>query len=263
MRGESAVAGNGLFEVSGKCVLVTGGSRGIGAMIARSYVEHGARVAIASRRSDDCDRLTAELSQIGECHSLPADLSRVSEINRLAKMVSGKFGALDILVNNAGTTWGAPLEAFPEAGWDKTLNINLKAPFFLIQSLLPMLEKAACGSASVINIASVDGLSPPSFDSFAYSASKAGLIMLTRHLAAKLGPRNIRVNAVAPGFFATDMTRGVLEEIEAQVVESVPLRRLGQPNDIAGLCLFLGMRAASFVHGAVIPCDGGMHSCGR
>jgi NAD(P)-dependent dehydrogenase (short-subunit alcohol dehydrogenase family) len=251
-----------LFDVSGKSVLITGGSRGIGAMIARSFVENGARVMIASRKATDCDDFAAELAESGECLSVPADLSQVGEIERLADAVVDRFGTLDVLVNNAGATWGAPLGQFPEAGWDKTLNINLKAPFFLVQALLPALESSAAG-ASVINIASVDGLSPPPFDSFAYSASKAGLIMLTRHLAAKLGPRNIRVNAVAPGFFATDMTRGVLGGVETKVIESVPLRRLGKPDDIGGLCVFLASRASSFVHGAVIPCDGGLESCGR
>ncbi len=251
-----------LFSVSGKTVLVTGGSRGIGAMIARSFVAHGAHVIISSRKAESCDQLAAELSRSGVCHSLPADLSRTEEIVRLSDAIADRFGTLDVLVNNAGATWGAPLEDFPEAGWDKTMNINLRAPFFLIQKLLPVLNTESEDGARIINIASIDGLSPPAFDSFAYSASKAGLIMLTRHLAAKLGPRNILVNAVAPGFFPTDMTRGVLSGAEDEVIGRIPLRRLGESDDIGGVCLFLASRAASFVHGIVIPCDGGMESCG-
>jgi NAD(P)-dependent dehydrogenase (short-subunit alcohol dehydrogenase family) len=252
-----------LFSVSGKTVLVTGGSRGIGAMIARSFVMHGARVIISSRKAAVCDGLAQELSLIGECHSQPADLSRIEEIARLADTTAERFGTLDVLVNNAGATWGAPLEEFPEAGWDKTMDVNLRAPFFLVQKLLPVLNRASVDGARIINIASIDGMSPPEFDSFAYSASKAGLIMLTRHLAKKLGPQNILVNAVAPGFFPTDMTREVLEGMEERVLEEIPLRRMGGADDIGGLCLFLASRASSFVHGAVIPCDGGMYSCGR
>lgn len=252
-----------LFNVAGKTVLVTGGSRGIGAMIARSFVEHGARVIVSSRKEAAC-RATAEtLSQAGECHALPADLSVTSEIARLAGSVAVRFGTLDVLINNAGATWGAPLDEFPEAGWDKTMNVNLRAPFFLIQKLLAVFDCSSRDGARIINIASIDGMSPPVFDSFAYSASKAGLIMMTRHLAKKLGPRNIRVNAIAPGFFPTDMTDGVLAEAEAQVRAQTPLGRMGTAEDMGGLCLFLASRASSFVHGALIPCDGGLASCGR
>ena len=252
-----------LFSVKGKTVLVTGGSRGLGAVIARSFVQNGARVIISSRKASACDAVAQELSQWGECHALPADLSRTEEIVRLAGAVTERFGKLDVLVNNAGATWGAPLDEFPEAGWDKTMNVNLRAPFFLIQKLLPLFNQDGPDGARIINMASIDGMSPPSFDSFAYSASKAGLIMLTRHLAAKLGPQNILVNAVAPGFFPTDMTREVLERTEEQVVAQIPLRRLGRDDDIGGVCLFLASRASAFVHGTVIPCDGGMQSCGR
>lgn len=252
-----------LFSVKDKTVLVTGGSRGIGAMIARSFVEHGARIIISSRKAAVCDALAQDLSQIGECHSLPADLSKIEDIAGLADAVADRFGTLDVLVNNAGATWGAPLAEFPEAGWDKTMNINLRAPFFLVQKLLPVLNTASAEGARIINIASIDGLSPPAFDSFAYSASKAGLIMLTQHLAKKLGPKNILVNAVAPGFFPTDMTQNILEGLGDQVIRATPLGRMGAADDIGGLCLFLASRASAFVHGAVIPCDGGLASCGR
>lgn len=252
-----------IFSVQNKTVLVTGGSRGIGAMIARSFAEHGAKVIVSSRKEAACNALVQELSQITECHALPADVASTDEIVRLAMTFADRFEKLDVLINNAGATWGAPLEEFPVAGWDKTMNVNLRAPFFLIQQLLPFMNTASPDGASVINIASIDGLAPPAFDSYAYSASKAGLIMLTRHLAKSLGPQNIRVNAIAPGFFPTDMTRGVLENLEKQVLQSTPLGRLGSADDIGGLCLFLASRAAAFVHAAVIPCDGGLYSCGK
>ncbi len=252
-----------MFSVRGKTVLVTGGSRGIGAMIARSFAEHGARVIISSRKQGACDAFAQELAPIGECHSLPADISSPEEISRLAETVAQRFGTLDVLINNAGATWGASLEEYPVAGWDKTMNVNLRAPFLLVQKLLPVLNTKPDDGARIINIASIDGLSPPAFDSYAYSASKAGLIMLTRHLAKTLGPRNIRVNAVAPGFFRTDMMKEILQTIEQEVRDNTPLGRMGEADDIGGVCLFLASRASAFVHGAVIPCDGGMLSCGR
>jgi len=252
-----------LFSVKGKTVLVTGGGRGIGAMISRAFAERGARVIISSRNAEACDAFATELSQTGECHSLPADLSKSEEIDRLVEQIARQFGSLDVLVNNAGVAWGAPIGEFPEAGWDKTMNINLRGPFFLIQKLLPMFEASPHGDARIINIASIDGISPPQFDTFAYSASKAGLLMLTRHLAMKLGGRNIRVNAVAPGFFETDMTQGILADGKPDVIERTPLNRLGQADDIAGVCLFLASKASAFITGAVIPCDGGLESCGN
>ncbi|WP_374413955.1 glucose 1-dehydrogenase [Novosphingobium colocasiae] len=254
---------NDIFSVRGKTVLVTGGSRGIGAMIARSFAEREARVIISSRKQAVCDAFAQELSGIGECHSLPADISLPEEISRLADIVAQRFGTLDVLVNNAGATWGASLEDYPVAGWDKTMNVNLRAPFLLVQKLLPVLNTKPDDGARIINIASIDGLSPPSFDSYAYSASKAGLIMLTRHLAKTLGPRNIRVNAVAPGFFRTDMMKEILLTIEQEVHDSTPLGRMGEADDIGGVCLFLASRASAFIHGAVIPCDGGLVSCGK
>lgn len=252
-----------LFSVRDQTVLVTGGSRGLGAMIARSFAKHGAKVIVSSRKRAACDALVDELAPVAECHSLPADVSRMEEIRRLANTFSERFGALDVLINAAGATWGAPLEEFPESGWDKTMDLNLRAPFFLVQQLLPFMNTQGRDGARVINIASIDGLSPPPFETYAYAASKAGLIMLTRHLAKTLGPKNVRVNAVAPGFFPTDMTRGVLADIEKEVIASTPLGRLGSADDISGLCLFLASRASSFVHGAVIPCDGGRDSCGK
>lgn len=251
-----------LFSVKDTILLVTGGSRGIGKMIARSFVERGATVIISSRKIDACEEVAAQLSAVGRCDALPADLSQMAEIERLSQTIMERYGRLDVLVNNAGATWGAPLGGFPESGWDKTMDINLRAPFFLTQKLLPAL-KVASPEARIINIASIDGLSPPSFDSFAYSASKAGLIMLTRHLAKQLGAEGITVNAVAPGLFRTDMTAGLIDQAQGDFINANPLGRIGEPDDIGGLCLFLASKAAAFVNGATIPCDGGLQSCGR
>jgi NAD(P)-dependent dehydrogenase (short-subunit alcohol dehydrogenase family) len=245
--------------------LVTGGSRGIGEMIARTFVANGARVLISSRKADACHALAQELSQLGHCEALPFDLASGEGVSGLVEAVERKAGTLDVLINNAGTTWGAPLDTFPESGWDKTFDLNLRSPFFLTQKLLPALRRAASADrpSRVINIASIDGLAPPDFDSFAYSASKAGLLMLTRHMAKKLARDNVLVNAIAPGFFPTKMTEGSLREIGGQVREGTPLGRLGRAEDIGGVALFLAARASDFLTGATVPCDGGLFTVGR
>ncbi len=254
-----------LFTVQGKLVLVTGGSRGIGEMIARAFLLHGARVLISSRKASACNALAEDLARFGSCEALPFDLAEAQGVAGLADRIEHAYGRLDVLVNNAGATWGAPLDTFPESGWDKTVDLNLKTPFFLTQKLLPALRRAATADAPsrVINIASIDGLSPPEFDSFAYAASKAGLLMLTRHMARKLAGDNVLVNAIAPGFFPSKMTEATLDEIGEDVLEATPLGRLGGPEDIGGVALFLAARASAFLTGAVIPCDGGLSTTGR
>jgi NAD(P)-dependent dehydrogenase (short-subunit alcohol dehydrogenase family) len=248
-----------LFSVEGKTALVTGGSRGIGEMIARGLVENGAKVYISSRKAEACDALAAELSQHGQCFSLPFDISALSGIEGLASALMGRESKLDLLVNNAGATWGAPLDTFPETGWDRTVDLNLKSVFFLTQKLLPLLRASASRDqpARVINIASVNGVQPPALESYAYSASKAGCIMLTRHLAKRLAREHILVNAVAPGPFPTKMMAGILAEHGDAIADSNPLGRLGTPEDIAGVVLFLSSRASAYTTGAYIPCDGG------
>lgn len=250
---------NTLFDVRGKTVLVTGGSAGIGAMISRAFVENGARVYISSRKAEACRETAKALSAVGTCHALPANLAESEDIARLCGELAEREDRLDILVNNAGATWGAPLDDYPEAGWDRVLDLNLKAVFFLTQSLLPMLRRAALGqeSARIINIASVNGLRPPSLETYAYAASKAGCIMLTRHLAKRLAPENILVNAIAPGPFATRMMSATLASRGEEIVAGNPLGRVGSPDDIAGVAIFLGSRASAYTTGAVIPCDGG------
>jgi len=249
-----------LFAVKGKTAVVTGGSRGIGLMIARGYVEAGARVYISSRKAEVCEQVAEELSSFGDCVALPADLSSEADCTRLAAAVGERERQLHILVNNAGATWGAPLEEFPSSAWDKLLDLNLKAPFFLTRALLPLLQAAATPDdpARVINVGSIDGLAVPAFPTYAYAASKAGLHHLTRVLARELGPRRITVNAVAPGPFESKMMAQTLRDFGDAIAASSPLGRIGRPDDMAGVALYLAGRAGAYVTGAVIPVDGGI-----
>jgi NAD(P)-dependent dehydrogenase (short-subunit alcohol dehydrogenase family) len=249
-----------LFDLSGKTAVVTGGSRGIGLMIARGLVQAGARVYISSRKAGACAAAAAELGQYGEVRAVPADLSGEAECVRLAAEVGEREAAVHVLVNNAGATWGAPLAEYPAAAWDKVTNLNLKAPFYLTRAFLPLLETAGTPDdpARVINIGSIDGLHVPPFQSYAYSATKAGLHHLTRVLARELGPRHVTVNAVAPGPFESKMMAATLEKFGDAIAESAPLRRIGRPDDMAGVAVYLASRAGAYVTGAVIPVDGGI-----
>ena len=252
---------NELFSVADKVALVTGGSRGIGLMVARGYVAAGARVYICSRKKEVCDAAAAELSELGTCISLPADLGKMSEVERLAAELSGREEKLHILVNNAGATWGGSIDAFPEAGWDKVMDLNVKSPFFLLQKLLPVLERAARADdpARVINIGSVDGLHTPVFENFSYASSKAALHHLTRMLAAHLATRHINVNCIAPGPFDTDMMRPMVDKMGLHgVTANVPMARMGDGKDAAGVAIFLAARASAYVTGTVLPVDGGL-----
>jgi NAD(P)-dependent dehydrogenase (short-subunit alcohol dehydrogenase family) len=248
-----------LFSVEGKVVLVTGGSRGIGEMIARGYVENGAKVYISSRKAEVCDRVADELSEYGTCISLPFDLGGMAGIEGLANAIKERESRLDVLVNNAGATWGAPIDEYPEDGWDKTVDLNVKSIFFLTQKLLPLLRAAATAEepSRVINIASVNGIEPPTLETYAYSTSKAGCIMLTRHLAKRLAPEHILVNAIAPGPFPSKMMAATLAQAGDAIAKSNPRGRIGQPEDIAGVAIFLSSRASAYTTGAVVPCDGG------
>jgi len=222
-----------LFTLHNKTALVTGGSRGIGLMIARGYLDAGAKVYISSRKAEVCDEVATELSKTGECISLPADLSEPAECDRLAGEVASREDALDILVNNAGATWGAPIEEFPTAAWDKVLDLNVKAPFLLTRAVLPQLAAAATADdpARVINIGSIDGIQVPLMETYSYSASKAAIHQLTRHLARQLGPRHITVNAVAPGPFESKMMAETLRNFGDTIARSSPLGRIGRPRE--------------------------------
>ncbi|MBI4517789.1 MAG: SDR family oxidoreductase [Deltaproteobacteria bacterium] len=249
-----------LFSIRGKVALVTGGSRGIGLMIARGFVENGAKVYISSRKQAVCDQVAGELSHYGTCLSLPADLSTEAEANRLAEELAARESALHILVNNAGANWGAPLAEFPDSAWDKVLALNLKGVFHLTRALVPLLERAAQPGdpARVINIGSIDGLRVPLLETYAYSASKAAVHHLTRVLAMRLAPQRITVNAIAPGPFESKMMAETLTRFRDAIVASCPLGRIGEPEDMAGAAIFLASRAGAYLTGAVIPVDGGI-----
>lgn len=248
-----------LFSLDGRTALVTGGSRGIGLLIARGFLDQGAQVYISSRKADVCHAAARELG--ANCHALPADISTLEGCRMLADGLMAMAPRLDILVNNAGAAWGAPFETFPEHGWDKVMDLNVKSPFFLTQMLLPAL-KAAAGPdrpAKVINIASVDGQRLSPWDTYSYHASKAALIHLTRRMAARLAPDRIFVTAIGPGAFASEMNRAARDRAEA-VARAIPAGRIGTAEDIAGAAIFLASRAGDYVVGETLSVDGGLVS---
>jgi NAD(P)-dependent dehydrogenase (short-subunit alcohol dehydrogenase family) len=232
-------------------------------MIARGFVEAGARVIISSRKADVCDEVAAELSKVGECEAIPADLSSEAECRRLAEAVASRLSSLDILVNNAGATWGAPLDQFDEAAWERVLALNVKGVYHLTKFLVPLLEAAGSADqpARVINIGSIDGIKVPLLETYSYSASKAAVHMLTRHLAKQLAPA-ITVNAIAPGPFESKMMAATLDAFGEQIAAAAPLKRIGRPDDMAGAAIFLASRAGAYLTGAVVPVDGGIASVG-
>ncbi len=249
---------NDLFSLHGRTALVTGGSRGIGRMIAEGFLAQGARVYISSRKADACDKAAAEMCKIGPCVSLPADVSSVEAANAMAAAFSEREDRLDILVNNAGAAWGAEFDVFPESGWDKVVNLNLKAPFFLTQALVTQLRAAAkVRPAKVINIASIDGVSVNPQETYSYAASKAGLIHLTRRMALRLIQDNIVVTAIAPGAFASDMNKDARDHGDA-VSARIPSGRVGTAEDMAGAAIYLASRAGDYVVGSTLIVDGGV-----
>jgi NAD(P)-dependent dehydrogenase (short-subunit alcohol dehydrogenase family) len=249
-----------LFDLTGKTAVVTGGSRGIGLMMARGLLQAGARVVISSRKADACEEAVQHLSEYGEVRAVPADLSSQEECARLAADVTGAEERVDVLVNNAGATWGEPLESYPPAAWDRVLDLNLKSPFWLVQAFLPALRSAGTAEdpARVINVGSIDGIHVPPLPTYAYTSSKAGLHQLTRHLAKELGPQHVTVNAVAPGPFPSKMMAATLDAFGEEIAAAAPLRRIGRDDDMAGVAVFLASRAGSYLTGAVIPVDGGI-----
>ena len=248
-----------LFNLKGKIALVTGGSRGIGAMIAEGFVRNGVKTYISSRKSDPCDKKAKELSKYGECISIPADLTDMNEMDKLITKIKDKETKLNILVNNAGAAWGASFDDFPEIGWDKVMDTNVKSVFFLTQKLVDILEASASTSdpSRIINIGSIDGLGIPRAETYSYPASKAAVHQLTKVLANRLANRNINVNAIAPGPFQSNMMAHTLEEYGEQIKSSVPRGRIGVPEDMAGASIFLSSRASSYITGSIIPVDGG------
>jgi NAD(P)-dependent dehydrogenase (short-subunit alcohol dehydrogenase family) len=249
-----------LFSLAGKTALVTGGSRGIGAMIARGLLDAGATVIISSRKAPELNAARDQLAGNGEVTAIPADVSSVEGARSLAAQVAERFPNLNILVNNAGATWGQPIDEFTEAGWDRTVDTNLKSMFFLTQALLPNLRAAGTPDdpARVLNVGSIDGLHVNPLETYPYAASKAGVHHMTRALARRLGPEHITVNAIAPGPFESKMMAATLEAFGDSIAKSAPLRRIGRPDDMAGVAVYLASRAGAFVTGAVIPVDGGI-----
>lgn len=257
---ETAMAIQRLFSIEGKVALVTGGSRGIGRMIAEAYVQNGVKVYISSRKAEVCDKTAEELSQWGRCISLPADVSTTEGRKQLVAELKEREEGLNILVNNAGAAWGASIEDYPEEGYDKVMNLNVKSVFMLTRDLLGLLENGAKPDdpARVINVGSIDGLMVPSVDNFAYSPSKAAVHHMTRVFAVRLADRGLTVNAIAPGPFESKMTEWMLENFRETIEANCPRGRIGSPEDIAGVAIYLASRAGAYINGAIIPVDGGI-----
>ena len=248
-----------LFSLKGRVALVTGGSRGIGAMIVQGFLEHGcSRVYITARKAARCDAAAKELSQYGECISIPGDISTLDGVTALASAIAERETALDILVNNAGAAWGEEFDTFPESGWDKTVDLNMKTPFFLTQALAPQLRAAGKTGhlAKVINIASIDGVSVNMLETYPYAASKAGLIHMTKRMAMRLIKDDICVSAIAPGAFASEMNK-LARDHAAVISQGIPAGRIGTAEDMAGAAIYLASRAGDYVVGSTIIVDGG------
>ncbi|NNE50397.1 MAG: glucose 1-dehydrogenase [Altererythrobacter sp.] len=255
---------NNLFDVAGKVAVVTGGSSGIGAMMAQGLLENGAKVYITARKADRLMAAAEELSKFGECSAIPGDMSSVEGIEAFVAEVSSHESKVDILINNAGANWAAPIADFPEVGWDKVMDINIKSIFFAIQKFLPLLKAAGTADdpARVINIASINGIRNSGMPTYAYSASKSGVIHLTEHLATDLASQNINVNAIAPGLFPSNMTKQIVENdgMTTAAIARIPRGRMGKPEDIAGTAIFLSSAASAWLTGQAIVLDGGMIS---
>jgi NAD(P)-dependent dehydrogenase (short-subunit alcohol dehydrogenase family) len=246
-----------LFSLTGRVAIVTGGSRGLGKAIATGFIAQGAKVYISSRKADACEAAATALGP--NCIPLACDVSSIAGCEQLAAAFGDRESRLDILVNNAGAAWGAPFDSFPEHGWDKVMNLNLKSPFFLTQKLLSKLRAAASPDrpAKVINIASVDGLRLSPWDTYSYHASKSGLFHLTRRMAAALVKDNINVTSIAPGAFASEMNKAARDRGD-KVADAIPSRRIGRPEDIAAAAIFLAAPSGDYVVGSNIIVDGGL-----
>ncbi|MEM6321218.1 MAG: SDR family oxidoreductase [Bacteroidota bacterium] len=250
-----------LFSVKDKTVLITGGSRGIGLMIAATFVKNGANVYISSRNAEVCEAVEAELSKTGQCTAIPANLATGEGRQKLVNALMEKEDHLDVLINNAGANWSAPFKEYPEQGYDKVMDINVKPVFYLTQALMPMLEKGASleTPARVINIGSIDGIRVSTIDNSAYGMSKAAVHHLTKIMAIKFAGKGITANAIAPGPFPSKMTKSMLDNVQPMIEKANPMRRIGRSGDMGGIAVFLASDAGSFLNGTVIPVDGGMH----
>jgi NAD(P)-dependent dehydrogenase (short-subunit alcohol dehydrogenase family) len=247
-----------LFSIEGKVAVVTGGSTGIGAMIARGFVENGVKTYITARNLEQLETSALQLSEYGECIAIQSDLSSMEGVLGFAAAIAEREPKLDILVNNAGAAWGDDIDSFPERGWDKIMDLNVKSLFFLTQKLLPNLRRAGTSDtpARVINIASINGITHPGMNNYSYSASKAAVIQLTRHMAADLAPDHININGIAPGFFPSKMTAHFVSENTD--TSGIPMDRVGSPEDAAGTAIYLCSRASNYICGHTLVMDGGL-----
>ncbi|PZG19902.1 3-oxoacyl-ACP reductase [Micromonospora craterilacus] len=249
-----------LFSVAGRTALVTGGTQGIGRMIAQGFVEAGARVYLTARTKSDCDDVARELTAGGgECVAIPADLSDEQECVRLAREIAEREQKLHILVNNAGTAWTAPVEQFPASAWDRVLDLSLKAPLFLVRELAPLLRAAGTADdpARIVNIGSADAQRVPEMPTYSAAAAKAAIHHVTRMLAHDFAP-TVTANVIAPGSFPSRMMAGVLEAMGEEIAAVTPMQRIGRPDDIVGTAIYLCSRAGSYVTGSVVTVDGGL-----
>ena len=251
--------GGDLFSLQGRVALVTGGSRGIGRMIAAGFLRQGARVYITARKAEACEAAAAELSALGPCVALPLDISTLEGVRALAAEIAAREPALHILVNNAGAAWGEPFDTFPEKGWDKVMDLNVKTPFFLAQALHGLMKAQATADrpAKIINIASIDGISVNPWETYSYAASKAGLIHLTKRMALRLVEDHIVVSGIAPGAFASEMNKEARDHAD-EVAGRIPAGRIGRDDDMAGIAVYLASRAGDYVVGQTIAVDGGV-----
>ena len=250
---------NKLFDISGKVALVTGGSRGIGEMIAEGFVRNGVKTFITSRKAEQSNETAKRLSKFGDCISIPADLTDNDEIKRVKQKLESEVDTLNILVNNAGAVWAADFDNFPENGWDKVMDTNVKAMFFLTQQFIEILEKSGTNDdpSRIINVGSIDGIGIPRAETYSYPASKAAVHQLTRVMANRLAHRNININAIAPGPFESQMMKSTLNSYGDEIINSVPRKRIGKPEDMAGASIFLSSKASAYITGIIMPVDGG------
>lgn len=251
-----------LFKLDGKTAIVTGGGRGLGAQIAEGFAEAGANVVLCSRKVEACEEMAEKLKAKGvRALALECDVTKPEDVENVVKKTLEEFGAIDILVNNSGATWGAPVLEMPLDAWRKVIDVNITGTFLMSQAAGEAMVKQ--GSGKIINIASVAGLGgidPKLMDTIGYNTSKGAVITFTKDLAAKWGQHNINVNAIAPGFFPTKMSKGLIEKGGSGLLGLTPLNRFGTEEDLKGAALFLASKASDYVTGDVIIVDGGMHA---
>jgi len=250
-----------MFSVKNKVVVVTGGGRGIGLMIAQCFVKAGSKVYIVSRSLEVLEKTAKQLNEEGpgSCYPIALDLGKAENAKKLSEELEKREICIHVIINNSGANWGAPIDAYPIEAFDKVINLNLKSPFYLTVALLPLLKAAATKEdpARVINISSINGVNVSALDTYAYTASKAGLLHLGRQMANRLAREHITVNTILPGVFETKMMKATLDKFRDPIINGVPLRRTGSATDIGGACIYLSSPAAAWVTGAALAVDGG------